>query len=255
MKGLSVSAFPVIILAVLAIPVLMQLTGCKKETTTIKLPGLTELYPLKVGKTFIYRLDSTRISPFGTDLVKISYQAKDSIESRFTDVSGRTSYRIFRYLRDTSGLQPWIYTATYVAVFDTTHTEFVDNNLRYINLVQPVTDGTTWYGNVYINTMPPSPLYFMDQWLYQYQNSARPYTVIKGTFPDTYTVLQQDQTNPPGPFDPSGYKERIYSVEVYARGTGLIYKNFLHWTWQPTPIPQYQDDSYGITLNLIDTTN
>ena len=32
----------------------------------------------------------------------------------------------------------------------------------------------------------------------------------------------------------------------------LIYKEFLHYIWQPTPVPaKFQDDSYGIKLNLI----
>lgn len=92
----------------------------------------------------------------------------------------------------------------------------------------------------------------MNEWVYQYQNSDMPFTVLKGIINHTYTVIQQDQTNPSGPFDPADYKERIYSIEVYAKGIGLIYKNFLHWTWQPTPLPaRYQEDSYGISLNLI----
>lgn len=235
------------------VQILFLFSSCKKQTVTLNIPTLSDLYPLKAGSVYIYRLDSTKPVSFGKSLAVISYQAKDSIESRFTDASGRTSYRIFRYLRDTLGLQPWLYTATYIAVFDTTHTEFNDNNLRFINLVLPITDGTVWRGNCYINTVPPSSLYFMDQWLYQYQNCGKSYTVLKGTIPYTYTVMQQDQTSPQGPFDPSHYQERIYSVEVYAKAIGMIYKNFLHWTWQPTPLPSgYQDDSYGITLNLID---
>jgi len=243
----------VIFSILLLIIILLPFTGCKKQVTLLSLPDLTDLCPMKVGKVYLYRLDSTKTSPFGTALITISYQAKDSIESRYTDATGRISYRIFRYIRDTLGLQPWIYTATYAATFDTNHIEFIDNNLRFISLVKPIANGTAWKGNSCINTILPSPFYFMNEWEYQYQNSDLPFTVLKGSINHTYTIIQQDQTNPSGPFDPAGYKERIYSIEVYAKGIGLIYKNFLHWTWQPTPYPAcYQEDSYGISLNLID---
>jgi hypothetical protein len=37
---------------------------------------------------------------------------------------------------------------------------------------------------------------------------------------------------------------------VYAKGIGLIYKEFLHYEWQA---PKYLEDrTYGIKLNLID---
>jgi len=246
MKGVY---FSILIL----VTIWLQFAGCKKQMASLSLPGLTDLYPMQVGKVYLYRLDSTITSSFGSALIIVSYQAKDSIESKFTDASGRTSFRIFRYLRDTLGLNPWSYTATYAVTFDTNHTEFVDNNLRFINLVQPVANSTAWKGNCCINTILPSPYYFMNEWVYQYQNSDMPFTVLKGIINHTYTVIQQDQTNPSGPFDPADYKERIYSIEVYAKGIGLIYKNFLHWTWQPTPLPaRYQEDSYGISLSLID---
>jgi len=84
------------------------------------------------------------------------------------------------------------------------------------------------------------------------RNTGGPYTVEAGTFSNTVTVLQQDETSPPGDFDPSAYKQRNYSIEVYAEGVGLIYKDFLHWTWQTTPPPaRFENDSYGIRLSLL----
>ena len=65
--------------------------------------------------------------------------------------------------------------------------------------------------------------------------------------------IKDDETSPEGPFDPDSYQQRNYSVEVYAKGIGLVYKEFLHWTWQATPPPaHYENDSYGIKLSLID---
>jgi hypothetical protein len=107
-------------------------------------------------------------------------------------------------------------------------------------------------GNSYIDTKSAgSPYQYLDGWNYTYQNAGQPFTVLNGVLNNTITVLQQDETSPPGDFDPNNYQQRNYSVEVYAQGIGLVYKEFLHWTWQPTS-GGYEPDSYGIKLNLID---
>lgn len=227
-------------------------TSCTKSTETLSPTTVKELYPIKVGNTFFYRLDSTVTINFGASLARRSYHAKDSVQASFTDAMGKPSFRIFRYLRDTLNTKPWSFCATYVATFNDNKLEYVDNNLRFIPLAEPVTENSIWKGNVYINTMLSFPYYFLDNWDYTYQNLDKPFTVRKGLIPNTYTVLQQDRQDP-GVFDPSRYNEKSYSIEVYAKGIGLIYKEFLYYVWQSTPAPaRYQDDSYGIRLNLMD---
>jgi hypothetical protein len=48
--------------------------------------------------------------------------------------------------------------------------------------------------------------------------------------------------------------KKSFSKEVYAKGIGLIYKEFIRWTYQPpTAVNKYfQEGSFGIKLNLID---
>lgn len=225
----------------------------KKEVTDY--PSMADYYPLQVGKTFTYRLDSTVRTNFGAALTVYYYLAKDSVESQFNDAQGRPSYRIFRYIRDTAQTQPWKYLTTLVSTFDLNRkwVENVDNNLRYIILHEPVTEGYSWKGNSYIDTKSGNSLVkYLDEWNYTYENIGQPYTVRKGTFDTTITVLQADEVSPPGPFNSSNYQQTNYSVEVYAKGVGLIYKEFIHKTWQITPPPaHWDDDSYGIRLNLV----
>ncbi len=239
--------------------ILMVLLACNK-TENLNLPTLTDYYPLQVGKTFTYRMDSIKTAPFGTRLDTLYFLAKDTVESKFTDAQGRESYRIWRFIKDTlpNSTQPWRFAATYIATIaqDGKSIEYLDNNLRYIVLSQPVKEGHSWKGNSHIDTKSANSMVrFLDEWEYQYQDVAVPATVRKGTFDNTITVLQQDETIPPGPFNPAFYQQRNYSVEIYAKGVGLIYKNFLHWTWQNNP-PHYcscnDDESYGIRLNLVD---
>lgn len=229
------------------------LAGCAKESETFETALLSDYYPLQTGKTFTYRLDSTVLASFGTSLVVKSYQAKDSIESTFTDNQDRLSYRIFRLIRDTAGLKPWQFAATFFVTPTLQQVEFVDNNMRFIKLRAPVTEGNTWKGNSYIDTKSlNTSVGYLDEWQYEYRNVSNPYNVSNTTYDSTVTVYQQDETTPAGPFNPQNYQQRNLGTEVYAKGIGLIYKEFLHWTWQTTPPPaRYEDGSYGVKLTLI----
>lgn len=241
------------ILQILLIFFIAALSACSsKENLTIV--GAQELYPVQVGKVFFYRLDSTVLGNFNQSLVVHSYIAKDSVESSYLDAQGQQSYRIYRYLRDTLQTKPWQFTSTYVATITNNRVEYVDNNLRFVTLVSPVKEGQQWKGTQYINTISPSPYSYYYGWNFEYQNADQPFTTKKGAIQNTYTVFQQDETLPDIPFNPNNYQERTFSKEVYARGIGLIYKEFIHWVYQPpTAVNKYyQDESFGIKLNLID---
>ncbi|HEX8460273.1 MAG TPA: hypothetical protein VF623_02540, partial [Segetibacter sp.] len=130
----------------------LVLLSCGKESETLSMASIKDYYPLQVGKTYLYRLDSTIPASFGTSLIVKSYQAKDSIESAFNDNSGRLSYRIFRLVRDTAGLKPWQFGATYIATPTAQSVEYVDNNMRFVKLAMPVSEGTMWKAHSFIDT-------------------------------------------------------------------------------------------------------
>lgn len=227
--------------------------GCSKQTEKLNLPLPSDYYPLQTGHTFIYRLDSTIISYSGISLTVHSYLAKDSIADTIKDNQDRLSYRVYRFITDTLAVNPWQTIATYYITPTDHGIEVMDeNNLRFIKLKEPIQNDFSWQGNSYIDTKSAGSLYqYMDGWNYTYQNVGQPFTVLNGTLNNTITVLQQDETSPPGDFDPNNYQQRNYAIEVYAQGIGLVYKEFLHWTWQPIP-GGYEQNSYGIKLNLVE---
>jgi hypothetical protein len=221
--------------------------ACSKKTD-FNTPPITDYYPLQVGKSFIYRLDSIINKPFGTDSTTRYYLAKDSIEASFTDALGKQSFRIFRYLRDTAQTIPWIFNNSFLVTINGKNIEYVENNLRFIKLVDVVKTDFTWPGNNYINTTHQETRFYAD-WNYTYQNVNNPFTVKKGIIDSTITVLQTDYTSSNLPFNPSfSYYERNYSVEVYGKKVGLIYKYLRHWVWNTG---KYEDGSFGIRLNLV----
>ena len=231
--------------------------ACKEKKIELTSPQLAEYLKPAVGKYIIYRLDSTVPANFGASLVVRSYRVKDLVDAEIVDGTGRKAYRILRTITDTNGVAPYRNNATFMTVpVGTDWIEHIDNNLRYMKLRWPIRDGFEWKGHSFIDASSiNSPFRYLADWNYSYKNIAQPYTVPGKKFDNTVSVLQRDETIPEGPFSPMAYKQRNYGLEVYAKGIGLIYKEFLHYIYQP-PTPSrsgyYEDESYGVKLRIIE---
>ncbi len=247
MKNVIVAVITVVCLAI-------TFSACEKKSEELPTASLQEIFPLALGKTWIYKLDSIVPAAFGTSLLTKTYHAKDSVVSAFSDNQGRLSFIIRRYIRDTAGLKPWSFGTTITATATDKWVEYVENNMRYIKVSLPVREGYSWYGHAFIDTRNNNYTYLdkLNGWDYTWQNVNEQYRLLNKTYDSTAVIAQNDETTPPGPFDPNNFKQRTFGKEVYAKGIGMIYKDFLYWTWQTTPPPaKYQDDSYGIRLSLI----
>lgn len=225
-----------------------------EETDTVNYLDATAYYPLHAGRVWFYRMDSTTLSAFGDALVTYAYHVKDSAGTSFLDNAGRESWPVYRFITDTLEATPWRSLATFYVTPSATDVQVMDeNNLRFTKLVSTVVPGRAWKGNSYIDTRSANTQYqYLDGWDYVYDSVNMPYETLSGLIDSAVVVQQRDETSPPGDFDPQFYQQRNYSVEVYGHNKGLIYKNFLHWVWQPTPVPaRYEAGSYGIVLNLL----
>ena len=228
------------------------LIACKKQSETLIVTDIKDYYPLQVGRVFIYRLDSTRISNFVFSTAY--YLEKDSVVGFFNDAQGRPSYILNRFVTDTLQTQPYQMVESYYVTYDVNKIEYVDGaNRRFIKLVNPVSLYTTWDGNSYLEDsiqikITDNTSYL--GWVYQYTSVNQPATVKNNTYSNTFTVLQKADSS--GVFDPTILSYKTYSTEVYAKGVGLVYKEFMDYFYQTTPSPAYYEDgSYGIKLQLI----
>ena len=81
--------------------IIVTAVSCSK---TEKFPSaeLSTYMNLQVGKYVRYRLDSTQFINFGQKDTVIKYQAKEVIDAAITDNLGRPSWRVIRYLSDTT---------------------------------------------------------------------------------------------------------------------------------------------------------
>jgi hypothetical protein len=232
------------------------LQSCSSKKEDLNAPPLADYFPLQVGKYITYRLDSTVLTQFGRDTTVHSYRVVDKVDAQITDSEGRAGFRIFRSITDSAGTAPFTPNTTFEAVAQGTDwIEKVDNNLRFVKLRFPIIENFQWAGNSFIDASSSnSKVPYMLGWQYTYMNVGQPFTVRGRTFENTVTVLQKEEEESPiGPFVPNQYKQWNYSVEVYAKGVGLIYKHFNHKTWQLDPPPaHWEDDSYRLIMEVID---
>jgi len=208
-------------------------------------------YPLHVGNYIIYRMDSLKYINVGSQETTISYHAKEVVEDSITDNLGRPSYRVVRYLSDTSETAEWTPSIAYLVTPLKGSVEVVENNLRFIKLVTPVQDGISWLGNAYIDTKSDdSPVPYMDGWNYTYANTGLPFDVLAGTIPITVTVKEADEVSGLGD---NSYTQTVYSAEVYGKNIGCIYKKFLYSVYQSPNVeyPQGATIGYGLTFNMV----
>lgn len=237
----------------------LLLIRCSKKNDVYVTAPITDYMNLGVGKFVTYRLDSFKYVNFGQTDTTVKYQAKDVIEAAITDNLGRPGWRVVRYLNDSAAQGAWVPNITYSITANASTLEVNENNFRFLKLKAPVKDDFSWKGNSYINTVaPPDPLVepdfsYLDDWDYTYQNVDQPFTVSAITVDSTVTVSQRDEILGI-PDNVDSYSERNFSVEVYGKNIGLIYKDFLHWVFQPrnSIYPNGYYDGYGITLRMID---
>ncbi|HVM89580.1 MAG TPA: hypothetical protein VMT76_15435 [Puia sp.] len=215
---------------------------------------VTDWVQLQPGKTITYRMDSTNYTYFGLYTTVTTYTVQDVVDTTFMDNLNRPTWRVIRYITDSTQTQPWQNLETYTVTPTIQTLEVDENNLRYIKLSLPFTDGFNWQGNSYIGTSQDNnlDLSYLAGWNYYYDSIGASYNVIAGTIPNTLIVRQADDYGGDSS-DISSPSYRNYSIEVYAKGVGLIYKDFLHWFYQPpnNTNPAGYKTGYGIRLNMI----
>ena len=227
-------------------------SACKKRSEDFQPTTISDYAPLIVGKYIVYKLDSLVYINFGTRDTTTSYQVKHEVDAMITDNLGRPAYRIIRYIRKTAA-NPWLPDNSFMAINTGGSLEFIENNMRFLKLKLPIINNDSWKGNSYIDTYSlNSEVKYLDDWDYVYDSVNTALTLGSITLDSTFKVAERDEVVG-NPNDPNSYSEINFSVENYAKGIGLVYRNFFHSEYQPpTPGVGGYRIGYGVTLTMID---
>jgi hypothetical protein len=234
--------------------VVLFLSACKKDPEEFISASISDYAPLSVGKYITYQLDSLVSRNQGASMVTVSYQVKHEVSALITDNLNRPAYRITRFIRKASQ-NPWVADNSFMAINTGNSYEFVENNMRFIKLRQPIKNGYSWKGHSSLDTYSfNSDIKYLDDWDYTYDSLDAPLSVGNLNVDSIVKVDQRDEVIG-NPADLNSYSEVNVGAEYYAKGIGLVYRRFLHLEYQP-PTPgvggAFSDFSYGITLTMID---
>ena len=233
-------------------------SACSSEKEDLQLDSYNEYLPFQVGKYITYRLDSTVFTMQGRAEETHSYHEKHVIDAEITDNLGRPSYRVFRYIRDTAGLQPWTPSGSYFITPLSNSVEVIDDNLRIVKLANPIKEFGSWNGNRYLYYEPYTSLYNfsnddnMFDWTYTIDGKGETETYFGKTYTDVITIVGADESLNVPITQPDSYASRSLSVEKYAKDLGLIFQEFILWEYQPNPGSSPYKVGFGVKRTIID---
>ena len=180
-----------------------------------------DYFPLEIGKYIEYDVDSI-IYDIGAGNTVVSrensIQVREEVTDSFPDNEGRLMYRIERYER-ADAMEEWRVSDVWTATVTDRQAERIEENLRFIKMVFPVSDNTNpWNGNKYIDenlviSVAGESIFIFKNWLYEYREIGEALNIGGFPFDDVVTIYQADEEN---------FIELRRSFERYARGVGLV---------------------------------
>lgn len=230
------------------------------EKDEIASEPLSNYLPLAVGKYITYRIDSLVFPNFGRSTEVHSYQVKHQVEALTNDNIGNPMYKVYRYIRDTAGTQPWQPAGSYFITPLADQIEIAEDNLRMIKLHLPLKSGFTWKGNRYLPADPFGPLYNfsnddnMADWDYFYDGNPSSFSYKGINYTNVFTVEQVDEAFNVPITSLTSYAAKSKVVDRYSKGIGMVYREFEIWEYQPNTGGSggpYKT-GFGITMWMID---
>ncbi|TAE79523.1 MAG: hypothetical protein EAY81_11165 [Bacteroidetes bacterium] len=180
--------------------------ACKDEGNEDEAGSIgTEYYPIKVGSTWIYTVDSIAYDDNGPTqaIDTFRYKYKETITSTDIDGTGNTEYLVSRYFTPTDTGENWQSVNRYVVQLVNNKVQRVEENVRLVKLVFPLKDRNSWNGNMFNGKEPLA---------YRVQEFKRGY-LFNGTTTPSVKIDQYNVKN---------IIEEIRRYERYAENIGMV---------------------------------
>ncbi|MBO9593045.1 MAG: hypothetical protein J7599_09050 [Niabella sp.] len=220
-----------------------------------------DYFPVQIGKSITYRIDSTVFVRSGSAVEKHQYQVKHSITDTTRDNQKRLTYIVQRQIRNADGSGNWTDNGRYYITPLDNSVEVVEDNLRVIKITGPMLAGNTWKGNTYLPLSPYEAAFGtqagseMNTWVFTHKGLLGSETVQGQQYSNVWTIEQANTVrNLPPPATNPGYGSMEVSSEKYSKGIGLVYRNYQIYDFQPPNqgVPQGTYAGFGITMWMID---
>jgi hypothetical protein len=212
------------LLILLAVLPLLLVSCQKEEVEKINLEFGYEYFPLDIGNTWIYEADSIIYDPAVStiNIDTIHYFIRETITDTLRDNTGQLLYRIQYSERKKD--QAWEPTFVYTSSIETTRAIRVENNLKFIKLVFPISVGEIWEGNAFIDpqtivSVAGEPVQMFKDWT--------GYTLVQRL--DRFSLQNTDYQNviEVELSDSDNSIELRKAKEYYAENIGLIYQELM----------------------------
>jgi hypothetical protein len=197
--------------------IVLSVSSCKDKTDDYIVDYGYEYFPMDSGHYVIYDVDSIiyrNADPQAIDSIR--FQLKEFYAGTFFDsIQNQLKYRVEYQKRDNENA-PWQNERVWYAVKEQTNVQMVENDIKFIKLIFPPRENTEWDGNIY--AAKTGQYQYLNDWTYTYLNVDKPATVNGLSFDKTLMVSHVGDSN---------LIELLKSREMYAKGVGLIYKEFV----------------------------
>ena len=199
--------------------------ACGKNETEVLTDSAKDYFPLQIGKTLIYDIDTVIYDPQPGNTVKIDtyrWQVKEVFIDTFKDITGLLTYKIERSQRPRGSTANYEVKKIFTAALSNNEALRTEDNLKFIKFPRFFGERTIWDGNVYcdqsliIEVAGERMGLFSKKWNYEVLSFGKAEKVGTKDFADVLTVRAQSDTRI--------LTEKRYNLEKYAKGIGLVYK-------------------------------
>ena len=212
-------------LSILAFFIVMSLVSCgKNETDTIAIIKGSDYFPLDIGKTATFNVDTViydQQPSGGTVIDTFKWQVKDAIVDTFRDKNNILRYRIERSEKRI-GTPVFQVNHVFSTAFTTDYALMFESNFTYIKFPALLKQGISWDGNIFNDETTELDIAgdvlkpFSNTWNFEVLTVGKAEKIGGKDYADVLTIEAQT--------DPRVLTERRYSLEKYAKGIGLVYK-------------------------------
>lgn len=224
--------------------------SCKKYKED-KTDATRNYFPLTFGRSVTYNVDSTYYFEDNCIKYRTKCQMKYVVTDTFTDrknFKNKLSYIMDVFYRPYDG---GTWKPISVVILNPTETglNWTQDNVKYIKMMFPITDGFSWKGNVNA-PVNDSDFAYLKNWNYQYVNYRKSYNTGYLNFDNTVTCIENDENVNYPEVDSAVAAMRTYSKAVYAYNVGLVYRELTHWTYKANNKQCLQ--GYSVVMQAVD---